>query len=81
MTPRSWASLDLACQYLYFGTLVSEIQLTVMELLRVDQNSVGWTNNQTNEQTQAPYNIDIHPFQCMILCHVYAINFSTSQHK
>ena len=39
MTPRSWASLDPACQYLYFGTLGSELGLTVMELLQVDQNT------------------------------------------
>ena len=46
----------------------------VMELLKVDQNSVrqtdGWTDGQTdkqmNERTQAPFNIDIHRWIHMI---------------
>ena len=42
---------DPAFQYLYFDTLESAIGLTVMDLLKADQNSV--------KQMQAPFHIDM----------------------
>ena len=56
MTPKLWALLDLACQYLYFGILGSEIRHMVMDLLKVDQNSY---NGQMDKQMQAPFNIEV----------------------
>ena len=51
MTPKLLTLLDLACQYLYFDTLGSEIRLTVMDLLKVDQNSVKQRDKQMDGQT------------------------------
>ena len=51
LTPKLWALLDPACREAYFGTLESQIGQTVLELLRVDQNSNGQMNERTNEWT------------------------------
>lgn len=46
--PKFMGPFDQACQYPYFYSLGSEIGHTVIDLLKVDQNYVGWTNGWTN---------------------------------